>query len=89
MNVRLVLPGAIDTEIWDQPDNDPPSYAGPLAPAEEVAAGIVDCISSGRFEHYIPDMSAVVEMKTKDFDGFMAGMTGHGRSPGCQRGSRR
>ena len=69
-----MLPGAIDTEIWDQPDNDPPIYAGPLVPAEEVAAGIVEAIDSDLFEHYLPDMRAVVEMKTKDFDGFVASM---------------
>jgi len=74
VSVRLVLPGAIDTEIWDQPDNDPPVYSGPLVPADEVAAGIVECIHSDQFEHYIPDMRAVVEIKTKDFDGFVAGM---------------
>ena len=74
VSVRLVLPGAIDTEIWDQPDNDPPVYAGPLVPAEEVAAGIVGCVDSDLFEHYLPDMRAVVEMKTRDFDGFVAGM---------------
>lgn len=72
--VRLVLPGAIDTEIWDQPGNDPPLYSGPLVPAEEVAAGIVDCLTSPTFEHYLPDMKAVVEMKTSDFDSFMKGM---------------
>ena len=32
------------------------------------------CIASDQFEHYLPDMRAVVEMKTKDFDGFVAGM---------------
>ncbi len=74
VSVRLVLPGAIDTEIWDQPDNDPPGYAGPLVPAEEVAAGIIECIGSDAFEHYIPDMKAIVEMKTRDFEGFIAGM---------------
>jgi len=74
VSVRLVLPGAIDTEIWDQPDNDPPLYVGPLVPAEEVAAGIVACIDSDLFEHYLPDMRAVVEMKTRDFDGFVASM---------------
>jgi short-subunit dehydrogenase len=74
VSVRLVLPGAIDTEIWDQPDNDPPLYSGPLVPADEVAAGIVECIGSDSFEHYLPDMRAVVEMKTRDFDGFVAGM---------------
>ena len=72
--VRLVLPGAIDTEIWDQPGNDPPLYSGPLVPAEEVAEGIVACIGSERFEHYIPDMRSVVEMKTNDFDGFVSAM---------------
>lgn len=74
VSVRLVLPGSIDTEIWDQPDNDPPFYTGPLTPAEEVAAGIVACIGSDRFEHYLPDMSAVVAAKTRDFEGFVAGM---------------
>jgi short-subunit dehydrogenase len=72
--VRLVLPGAFDTEIWDRPDNDAAPYSGPLAPAQEGAVGIVECIGSDHFEHYVPDMRAVVVMKTKDVDGFMAGM---------------
>jgi short-subunit dehydrogenase len=74
VSVRLVIPGAIDTEIWDQPDNDPPGFSGPLVPAEVVAEAIVSCIASDRFEHYIPDLRGVVEMKTKDFEGFVAGM---------------
>ena len=74
VGVKLVLPGAIDTEIWEQPGNDPPFYNGPLTPAEDVAAGIVEAIDSPQFEHYLPDMKAVVELKTSDFDGFMAGM---------------
>ena len=28
VRVRLVLPGAIDTEIWDQPGNDDPALQG-------------------------------------------------------------
>jgi short-subunit dehydrogenase len=78
VSVRLVLPGAIDTEIWDQPDNDPPDYTGPLVPPEEVAAGIVAAVESAQFEHYLPDMRAVVEMKMKDFDGFLAAMRAMG-----------
>jgi short-subunit dehydrogenase len=74
VQVKLVLPGAIDTEIWEQPGNDAPVYTGPLVPAEEVAAGIVEAIDSDRFEHYLPDMKAVVEMKTADVEGFFAGM---------------
>jgi short-subunit dehydrogenase len=74
VSVRLVLPGAVDTEIWDQPDNDPPAYSGPFVAAEVVAEAIISCIASDRFEHYIPDMRGVVELKTRDFEGFVAGM---------------
>ena len=74
VQVKLVLPGAIDTEIWDQPGNDAPAYTGPKVPAGEVAAGIVAAINSDRFEHYLPDMKAVIEMKTSDIEGFFAGM---------------
>ncbi len=74
VTVRLVLPGAIDTELWDRPGNDPPLYSGPLEPAETVAATIVDAVGSGRFEHYVPDMKPVVELKTADVDTFLQGM---------------
>lgn len=74
VKVRLVLPGAIDTEIWDQPGNDPPLYRGPLEPAEQVAAAIMAAIDSDRFEHYVPDMRAVVEMKTADPERYLEGM---------------
>ncbi len=74
VGIKLVLPGAIDTEIWDQPDNDAPLYDGPKDPPESIAAALVDAIDSERFEHYLPDMKAVVEAKTTDIDTFMAGM---------------
>jgi short-subunit dehydrogenase len=74
VTVKLVLPGAIDTEIWDQPDNDAPLYDGPKEPASEIAAGIADAIDSDAFEHYLPDMKAIIEMKTSDIDTFMIGM---------------
>jgi short-subunit dehydrogenase len=74
VEVRLVLPGAIATEIWDQPGNDAPLYEGPFEPAETVAAGIIDAIEGDGFEHYLPDMKPIVEMKTTDVDGFLAGV---------------
>jgi short-subunit dehydrogenase len=74
VDVRLVLPGAIDTEIWDQPDNEDPIYDGPKETAESVAEGIVAAIEGDQFEHYLPDMKAIVEMKTTDVDGFLAGV---------------
>ena len=74
VRVKLVLPGAIDTEIWDQPDNDAPLYDGPKEPPEAIAAALADAIESDRFEHYLPDMKAVIEAKTSDIDAFMVGM---------------
>lgn len=73
VDVRLILPGAIATEIWVQPGNDDPLYTGPFEPAETVAAGIIDAIEGDRFEHYLPDMKPIIEMKTADIDGFFAG----------------
>ena len=79
VEVRLVNPGPIDTEIWDLPDNDDPIYDGPKVPPEEVAVGIVAAIEGDRFEHYLPDMKAIVEAKTANPDSFIAGMAAMGR----------
>ena len=72
-------PGPIDTEIWDLPDNDDPIYDGPKVPPEEVAAGIAAAIEGNRFEHYLPDMKAIIEAKTADPDSFIAGMAAMAR----------
>jgi short-subunit dehydrogenase len=74
VSVKLILPGAIDTEIWDQPGNDPPLYDGPKETPESIAGALVDAIDSEHFEHYLPDMKAVIEAKTKDIDSFIVGM---------------
>ncbi len=74
VDVRLILPGAIATEIWDQPRNDDPLYDGPLEPPETVASGIIEAIEGDAFEHHLPDMKPIVEMKTSDIDGFFAGV---------------
>ena len=75
IKIRLVNPGPIDTEIWDLPGNDDPLYQGPKVPPEEVAAGIIAAIEGDTFEHYLPDMKRVVDMKQQDIDGFLAGMS--------------
>ncbi len=72
VDVRLILPGAIDTEIWDQADNDEPLYDGELEPPETVARGIIDAIEGSRFEHYLPDMAAIADYKAAHIDEFMA-----------------
>lgn len=73
VTVKLIEPGPVDTEIWDQPDNDDPLYDGPKVPADEVAAGIVGALGTDRFEHYLPDMKGVVDFKNADIDSYLAG----------------
>ncbi|HVM65893.1 MAG TPA: SDR family NAD(P)-dependent oxidoreductase, partial [Acidimicrobiales bacterium] len=72
LTVKLIVPGAVDTEIWDA-GAEPSAYDGPKAPAAEVATGIADAIVAPAFEHYIPDMSEVVRFKTASIDAFMEG----------------
>lgn len=73
VRVRLILPGAIDTDIWDRPGNDPAHFAGDLESPDTVAAGIVAAIGGEQFEHYLPDLSGVAEFKTAAIDDFLAG----------------
>jgi short-subunit dehydrogenase len=54
VQVKLVLPGPIETEIWDQPDNDPAFYDGPFVPAAECAADIVAALEDDGFEYFAP-----------------------------------
>jgi short-subunit dehydrogenase len=72
--VRLVQPGPVDTEIWDQPGSEAPRYDGPKVPADEVAEAIVGAIDGDRFEVFAPDLGAVVAAKAADVDGFLAGV---------------
>jgi short-subunit dehydrogenase len=70
VTVRLILPGAVDTEIWDRPGAEPSMYDGPKVPAEEVARGIAAAIDSENFEHYLPDLHPVVRYKTGHIDDY-------------------
>jgi short-subunit dehydrogenase len=79
ISVKLIEPGPVDTEIWDQPDNDDPIYDGPKFSADEVAVGIIAALGSDGFEHYVPDMKAVVDLKNADIDTYIAGAAGMAR----------
>ena len=76
VSVKLIEPGPVDTEIWDQPGNDDPIYDGPKFSAQEVAAGIIAALDTDGFEHYVPDMKAVVDLKNADIDTYIAGAAG-------------
>jgi short-subunit dehydrogenase len=72
VNVRLITPGAIDTEIWDLPDNNDPIYDGEKVPARDVAEAIIAAVDGDAFETWVPDMKAVADMKQDDIDGFLS-----------------
>jgi short-subunit dehydrogenase len=79
VDVRLIIPGPIATDIWDRPDNDRAHFSGDLEPPETVAAGIVAAVEgvdeeARRFEHYLPDLKAIAEFKTSSIDAFLAGV---------------
>lgn len=73
VEIKLIIPGPIDTDIWDRPEADPPHYKGPLVPASDCAKGIIEAIRGSGFEYYVPDMKAVATAKTQNADGFLAG----------------
>ena len=90
--MKLVLPGPIATEIWDQPDNVPALIDVDKVPAAECAAGIADAIEDDGFEYYIPpvfpggiDAKAIAVGKTQNCDQYLRG---HGRLRPEPSGSR-
>lgn len=80
--VKLVLPGPIDTEIWEvQPGDVPHVYEGPMVSAAECAASVVDAIADDGFEFYVPPVveafgsqHELVVGKTNDVDSFLTVM---------------
>ena len=76
ISVKLIEPGPVDTEIWDQPGSEEPLYQGPKVAADVVAEGILEALGSDQFEHYVPDMKAVVDAKNANIDTFIAGVAG-------------
>jgi short-subunit dehydrogenase len=72
--VRLIQPGPIDTDIWGRPGEDEPMFDIPKVPPDVVADGIVAAIEGDRFEHYLPDMKAVVTGKDADIDAYISGI---------------
>jgi short-subunit dehydrogenase len=74
VDVRLIIPGPIATEIWDLPDNDEPLYHGPFESPESVAADIIKAIEGDRFETYSPDMKDIAAFKTNEIDMFLEGV---------------
>jgi short-subunit dehydrogenase len=73
VRVKLVIPGAVDTEIWDKPAEEGAAYDGPKVPAEDVAAAMAAALDDDGVEYYIPDMKGVAVFKTQDIGTYMQG----------------
>ncbi len=79
VEVKLILPGPIETEIWDLPDNDAAIYSGPLVPASDCAASIATALETDGFEFFAPpefpgggNQRDIVVGKTNNIDQFIS-----------------
>jgi short-subunit dehydrogenase len=75
LRIRLVIPGPFDTDIWDRPGSDPAVFKDEKKfPPEDCAEGIIAAMTGDTFEHYVPDMKAIVEFKTSKIEQFLSGV---------------
>ena len=82
IEVKLIQPGAIDTEIWIPLPGELPGLPGAeFVTAEECAAGIVDALEADGVEFFVPaDLKAHVDMKNADLGGWIELMAALGRA---------
>lgn len=78
VDIKLILPGPIDTEIWDIPGNVETVYEGELVSADDCAAGIRAAMLDDGFEYYVPpvlpgdiDAKDLAIQKTTDCGAFI------------------
>ena len=85
VEVKLIQPGAIATEIWiPQPGELPGLPGAEFATPEECAAGIVDALETDGVEFFVPaELKAHVDMKNADLQGWIDLMVslGHAKEP--------
>jgi len=81
IEVKLIQPGAIDTEIWIRRPGELPGLAGAeFVSAEICAAGIADALETDGFEFYVPaDLKAHVDFKNSDLPAWIDLMAALGR----------
>jgi len=89
VDIKLVLPGPIDTEIWDKdiPGNEPALMEMELVPAVDCAAGIADALADDGFEYYVPPVypggigaKDLAVGKVTDCDGYLRGFADMART---------
>ncbi|MFZ0666991.1 MAG: SDR family oxidoreductase [Acidimicrobiales bacterium] len=81
VEVKLIQPGAIATEIWiPQPGELPGLPGAEFATPQECAAGIADALETDGFEFFVPaDLKGHVDMKNADIDSWIQLMSDLGK----------
>jgi short-subunit dehydrogenase len=70
----VVYPGVVDTELFDQPDNDPFTAPVEPIPVSELVEGVFAALDAGRRQVYVPEFfGELAAGKAADVDGFLAG----------------
>lgn len=82
IEIKLIQPGAIATEIWIPAPGELPGLPGAeFASAEVCAAGIVDALETEGFEFFVPaDLKGHVDMKNANMEGWIELMAAMGRA---------
>ena len=87
VDIKLVMPGPIDTEIWDIPGNEPALMDIEKVPAADCAAGIADALAGDGFEYYVPPVypggigaKDLAVAKVTDCDNYLIGMADMARA---------
>ena len=87
VDVKLIMPGPIDTEIWDIPGNEPALMDIEKVPAADCAAGIADALADDGFEYYVPPVypggigaKDLALAKVQDCDNYLKGMADMARA---------
>jgi short-subunit dehydrogenase len=82
VEVKLIQPGAIATEIWDVREGELAGLPGAqFASAEECAAGVVAALETDGFEYFVPaDLADIVAGKNADVGAWIELMAAIGRA---------
>jgi len=82
IEVKLIQPGAIATEIWEQRPGELAGLPGaPFVSAQECAGGILDALEAPGLEFFVPaDIKDHVDMKNANLDGWIELMAAMGRT---------
>ena len=74
VGVHVVQPGVLDTELFQQPDNDASLADIEALPPSEIVGAVLAALDSGDVETFVPGWFAdLPAVKTGDLDGFLQG----------------